>query len=182
MMSRYQLYTAAIGLLSVLFMLTIALGSLTLGKKILFVAVGLMIFAHSAWTLYRALITRLAAEKKSESQEDAITQLTLLNTDGKGIRSWELYGKTSALIGKDIGENLVDIDLSQTPYAAMIDVQHAVLNYADGNWYIEDLASGNGISVKKFGDYEIYRLSTSEPCKLDLGDIIFVGMCQLKLE
>ena len=77
---------------------------------------------------------------------------------------------------------MVDIDLSQSPYAAMIDVEHAVLNYADGNWYLEDLGSTNGISLKKFDDNEVYRLNGSEPCKLDLGDMIFIGMCRLKLE
>ena len=111
-----------------------------------------------------------------------ITQITLLNKNGDGVFSWELYGKTSAVIGKDIRENLVGIDLSQSPYAAMIDVEHAILNYADGNWYIEDLDSANGISIKKFDDNEIYRLSASEPCKLDFDDIIFICMCQLRLE
>ena len=181
-MSKYNLYTALIGILSVFFMLSIELGNLATGKKIFFVAVGLMIFAHSTWTLYRALTTRAAAEKISESQLNTITQITLLNKNGDSVSSWELYGKTSAVIGKDIGENWVDIDLSQSPYAAMIDIQHAILNYANGNWYIEDLGSANGISIKKFDDNEIYRLSASEPCNLDFGDMIFIGMCQLRLD
>ena len=97
------------------------------------------------------------------------------------MRSCELYGRTSAVIGKDIRENLVDIDLSNTSYAAMVDVEHAVLNFAGGSWYIEDLDSENGISIQKFLDGEVYKLSASQPCKLDSGDIIFIGMCQLKL-
>lgn len=181
-MSKYNLYTALIGVLSVFFMLSIELGNLATEKKIFFIAVGLMVFAHSTWTLYRALTTRTALEKFSESQFNTITQITLLNNNGDSVSSWELYGKTSAVIGKDIGENWVDIDLSQSPYAAMIDIQHAILNYANGNWYIEDLGSANGISIKKFDDNEIYRLSASEPCKLDFGDMIFIGMCQLRLE
>lgn len=163
-------------------MLSIELGNLALEKKIIFIAGGLAIFAHSAWTLYRALTERTAAEKFSESQSNMITQITLLNKNGDSVFSWELYGKASAVIGKDIKENLVDIDLSQSPYAAMVDVEHAVLNYADGNWYIEDLGSANGLSIKKFNEDEIYRLNGSEPCKLDLGDMIFIGMCQLRLE
>lgn len=181
-MSKYNLYTALIGILSVFFALSIELGSLAAEKKIFFIAVGVMIFAHSAWTLYRALMTRNVAEKISERQLNTITQITLLNNEGASVFSWELYGKTSAVIGKDVGENWVDIDLSRSPYAAMIDVQHAILNYANGNWYIEDVGSANGISIKKFDDNEIYRLSASEPCKLDLGDMIFIGMCQLRLE
>ena len=180
-MSKYNFYTAIIGILSVFFMLTIQLGNHAAEKKIIFIAVGLVIFAHSVWTLYRALTERTVAEKISANQSAAITQITLLNKNGESVFSWELYGKTSAVIGKDVGENFVDIDLSQSPYAAMVDVEHAVLNYADGNWYIEDLGSANGISIKKFDDNEIYRLS-SEPCKLDFGDMIFIGMCQLRLE
>lgn len=88
-------------------------------------------------------------------------------------------GKISAVIGKDIGENHVDINLNETPYAAMIDVEHAVLNYADGNWYIEDLDSKNGISIQKVGQDKAYKLSALQPCKLDFGDIIFIGVCQL---
>ena len=95
--------------------------------------------------------------------------------------SWELYGRTSAIIGKDVGENAVDIDLSKNPYAALIDVEHAVMNYADGSWYIEDLDSRNGISIKKFGQEKIYRLSSLQPCKLDFGDVLIIGVCQLKL-
>ena len=105
----------------------------------------------------------------------------MLNKNGEIISTWELYGKTSAVIGKDIGENQVDINLNETPYAAMIDVEHAVLNYADGNWYIEDLDSQNGISIQKIGQDKAYKLSSLQPCKLDFGDIIFIGVCQLKL-
>jgi hypothetical protein len=129
--------------------------------------------------LYRSL-----KEKNSlpiNFENETIMQISLLNKNGEIISSWELYGKTSVVIGKDFGENQVDIDLSETQYAAMIDVEHAVLNYVSGNWYIEDLDSQNGISVKKFGQEKAYKLSSSQPCKLDFGDIIFIGLCQLKL-
>ena len=55
------------------------------------------------------------------------------------------------------------------------------MNYADGSWYIEDLDSRNGISIKKFGQEKIYKLSSLQPCKLDFGDVIIIGVCQLKL-
>ena len=179
-MSRYDLYTAIIGILSVCFSLSVAVKPFPFEAKIFFVFVGAIIFFHSAWILYRAL-TKRNSTGKIISDSDEITQITLLNEKGQGVTSWELYGRTSAVIGKDLGNNFVDIDLSKSPYAAMIDVEHAVLNYAGGNWYVEDLNSENGISVKKFDKAERYKLSVSQPCKLDFGDIIFVGMCQLKL-
>lgn len=125
--------------------------------------------------------TRQAADTVDEAESHAITQISLLNKDGEIVRSWELYGLTSAVIGKDIRENHVYIDLGWTAYAAMVDVEHAVLNFAGGDWYVEDLDSENGLSVKKTALGEVFKLSASQPCKLDSGDIIFVGLCQLKL-
>lgn len=178
-MTRYDFYTAAIGILSVFFSLSIFVGGLPFGVKLTLLILGALIFLHSARSLYLAAAEKIPAPK-TESV-NTISEISLLNKNGEVIFSWELYGKTSAVIGKDIGENLVDIDLSESPYAAMVDVEHAVLNYADGNWYVEDLDSQNGISIQKFGQEKIYKLSALQPCKLDFGDVIFIGNCQLKL-
>ncbi len=178
-MTRYDFYTALIGIISVFFSLAIYFGEINFYAKIFLIICGAAIFSHSTFTLYRILKEKNSAQENFYSKN--ISQISLLNQKGEIISSWELYGKNSAVIGKDFGENQVDIDLSETPYAAMIDIEHAVLNYADGNWYIEDLDSQNGISIKKFGQEEIYKLSSSQPCKLDFGDIIFIGVCQLKL-
>ena len=183
-MTRYDLYTALIGICSVFFSLAVFIGSLPILAKIFLMIFGLIIFVHSSYTLYRSFSDDSFLENKFAkkiSGSKSISTISLLNKNGEIIFSWELYGKTSAVIGKDIGENVVDIDLGKNPYASMIDIQHAVLNYADGNWYIEDLDSHNGISIKKLGDNKIYKLSSLQPCKLDFGDIIFIGMCQLKL-
>ena len=183
-MTRYDLYTALIGICSVIFSLAIFLGESSIYLKIFLIIFGVIIFVHSAHTLYKSLTDKnfLAEESARLSFEDAtISKISLLNKYGQPVNSWELYGKTSAVIGKDVAENHVDIDLSKNPYASMIEIEHAVLNYADGKWYVEDLDSQNGISIKKFGQDKVYKLSSMQPCKLDFGDIIFVGMCQLKL-
>lgn len=183
-MTRYDLYTALIGICSVFFSLAVFIGSLPPIVKIFLIILGVIIFMHSAYTLYRSLTEDDFFETESGHKKlklNYISSISLLNKNGDEIFSWELYGKTSAVIGKDVGENFVDIDLGKNAYASMIDVQHAVLNYADGNWYVEDLDSQNGISIKKVGEENIYKLSPLQPCKLDFGDIIFIGMCQLKL-
>ena len=183
-MTRYDLYTALIGICSVFFSLTVFNGALPTAIKIPLIILGVIIFVHSAYTLYRSLTDEnfLAYQSaRNNPKSNTINTISLLNKNGDIVFSWELYGRTSAVIGKDIGENLVDIDLSKNPYSSMIDVQHAVLNYAEGNWYIEDLDSQNGISIKKLGKDSIYKLNSLQPCKLDFGDIIFIGMCQLKL-
>ncbi len=79
-------------------------------------------------------------------------------------------------------ENQVDIDLGQSAYASMVDIEHAVLNYSAGNWYVEDLGSTNGISVKKAGDGRIYKLSRDTPCRLERGDCLYIGLNRLLLK
>ena len=178
-MTRYDIYTAIIGIISVFFTLTIYFGGLDFGAKIFLMVVGAAIFFHSAFTLYRSLKGKSPARR--DTIPATISQIALLNKNGETISTWELYGKTSMVIGKDFGENEVGVDLGKTQYAAMIDIEHAVLNYVSGSWYIEDLGSQNGISIKKFGQEKDYKLSSLQPCKLDLGDIIYIGVCQLKL-
>ena len=177
-MSRYKLYTTLIGVISVLFMLTVYESEFDFPVKILLTVLGVSIFLHSAWTLYNSNDHK--KNFKRETQK-IINKISLIDKTGEIISSWELYGKISMIIGKDIGENFVDIDLSQSPYAAMVDVEHAVLNYSDGDWYIEDLDSKNGVAIKKVGQKKSYKLSATEPCKLDFGDIIFIGNCQLRV-
>lgn len=181
-MSRYDLYTACIGIISVFFVLAVIIGELPGGVKIFLGILGTAIFFHSVVTLYRELKFGETHRRLINIQNSKrIDKVTLLNKNGEDIFTWELYGKISVVIGKDFGENHVDIDLSKNPYAAMIDVEHAVLNYAEGNWYVEDLDSRNGVSIKKLGQKKSYKLSSTQPCKLDYGDVIFVGMCQLKV-
>ena len=178
-MSRYKLYTTLIGVISVLFMLTVYESEFDFPVKILLTVLGVSIFLHSAWTLYNSNDHK--KNFKRETQK-IINKISLIDKTGEIISSWELYGKISMIIGKDIGENFVDVDLSQSPYAAMVDVEHAVLNYSDGDWYIEDLDSKNGVAIKKVGQKKSYKLSATEPCKLDFGDIIFIGNCQLRVD
>ncbi len=92
-----------------------------------------------------------------------------------------MYGRTSALIGRDVKENEVDIDLGQGPYAGMADIEHAVLNFSAGSWYVEDLGSKNGLRLKKAADGRMYRLSPDLSCKLEKGDCLYVGMNRLLL-
>ena len=108
-----------------------------------------------------------------------ISELALLSEEDTELMVWDMYGKVSLVIGRDMGENQVDVDLSQSPYSGMVDVEHAVLNYSGGNWYIEDLGSTNGISVRKAQDGRSYRISANTPCRVENGDVLSVGMNRL---
>ncbi len=108
-----------------------------------------------------------------------VTEVVLLNEEDQTLATWPLYGKVSMAIGRDVGENQVDINLSSSTYASMVDVEHAVLNYTGGSWYVEDLASQNGVSVQTGQDGRKYKLAPDQPCKLDAGDIIYIGLARL---
>ena len=108
-----------------------------------------------------------------------VTEVVLLNEEDQTLAAWPLYGKVSMAIGRDVGENHVDINLSPSAYASTVDVEHAVLNYTGGSWYVEDLGSKNGVSVQSCKDGRKYKLASDQPCKLEAGDIVCIGLARL---
>lgn len=63
----------------------------------------------------------------------------------------------------------------------MVDVEHAVLNFAGGSWYVSDLESQNGIRVEKARDGQVYRIAPDVPCRIESGDCLYIGMSRLLL-
>jgi len=106
--------------------------------------------------------------------------LVLLSEEDDCLASWNIYGGNGVVIGRDIGENQVTVNLNETTYASMIDVEHAVLNYSGEDWFVEDISERNGVSVQK-RDGRKYKLSYGKPCKLERGDIIFIAMTRLQI-
>lgn len=122
----------------------------------------------------------LAAGKKIK--KGLITRLVLLSEENTELANWDIYGRVSLVIGKDRGKHSVDINLNHVKYAGMIEPEHAVLNYCDADWYIEDVGSTNGISIQKAADGKKYALTSGQPCKIDLGDVIFIGLTRLAVQ
>lgn len=56
------------------------------------------------------------------AENGSITDLVLLSEEETELMVWDMYGKVSLVIGRDTGENQVDVDLSQSPYSGMVDV------------------------------------------------------------
>ncbi|MCT4509794.1 MAG: FHA domain-containing protein [Tepidibacter sp.] len=108
-----------------------------------------------------------------------IGTVALVNEENQIIKEWDLFNKTALVIGRNSKEHEVDIDLSEATYASLIDPQHAVLNFASGSWYIEDLYSRNGISIEKIEDKIRYKLSKDKPCTLLKGDVVFIAKTKL---
>lgn len=138
------------------------------------------------WILYDLffLCNRKGAEILSPgpevSQAQGIQRLILLDEDGKPVRSWDLQGKVSQIIGKAGQDQELDIDLSDCEYSSFIDFQHAVLNFCLDQWYVEDLGSQNGVKVRKVEDGECYRV-IHRPCKVVAGDILYIANTKLLL-
>ena len=186
-MYRKQITTALLGMAGIVLAMTAYLTDLeNLLLTGCLIAVGLMLFCWSLVSLILFLRhpAEPAAVPVAEMEPDltaGITQLNWLSEKGDILKTWDLFNRTGLVIGRDCKENMVDIDLAQSPYAPLIDIEHAVLNYANADWYIEDLASRNGTQLCKARDGRKYQLTAGEPCKVEIGDIIIVGMTQLEL-
>ncbi len=109
-----------------------------------------------------------------------IERLILLDEEGKPIKSWDLQGKVSQIIGKAGQDQELDIDLSDCEYSSFVDFQHAALNFCLDQWYVEDLGSQNGVKVRKVEDGECYRV-IHRPCRVVSGDILYIANTKLLL-
>lgn len=123
---------------------------------------------------------RKAAKKPAREKEDGIRQLILLDDNDKPVKSWDLQGRISLIIGKAGQNQELDIDLSDCEYSSFVDFQHAVLNFCLDQWYVEDLESQNGVKVRKVEDGECYRV-IHRPCKVSAGDVLYIANTKLLL-
>lgn len=128
---------------------------------------------------FSILIWNKKSIKTNFYSKGKVNELILLSEENTELTNWDLYGKISLVIGRDVGENHVDVNLNHVTYASMVDLEHAVLNYSNGNWYVEDIGSKNGINIQKIQDGRKYKLSSDQPCLLDKGDIIYIGRTRL---
>lgn len=116
----------------------------------------------------------------SRNKNAMIQELALLDEEENEVSVWHIGGKTAVLIGRDAHKENVDINLQNTKYGGMVDCQHAVLNYAGNQWYIEDLNSKNGVQIQCARDRKIYNISQNHLCKINKGDILYIGNTRLK--
>lgn len=124
--------------------------------------------------------TEILLSEPEVFQEHGVQRLILLDEQGKPIKSWDLQGRISLIIGKAGQDQELDIDLSDCEYSSFIDFQHAALNFCLDQWYVEDLGSQNGVKVRKVEDGECYRV-IHRPCKVVAGDILYIANTKLLL-
>lgn len=125
--------------------------------------------------------TGIGRPKRYASGRNGISELQLLGEDNNITDTWDIYRKTSIVFGKDEGQNQVDVNLKNTDYAGTVDGEHAVMNYSDGSWYIEDLDSENGTRIQRNGEDRSYKISSREPCKVEKNDIIYLGLAPIRI-
>ncbi|AIY80118.1 FHA domain-containing protein [Clostridium botulinum] len=145
------------------------LKGILLGLLIVF---GIIIFI----TLYRKIHNESYIE-----ESNSINTIELVNEENEIIKQWEIQDKISFLIGKNNKKNHVFVDLDKSIYSTLVEENHAVLNYAAGTWYIEDLSLDSGVCIQKIDDGKKYRIVKNIPCSLKKGDIIFISKVKLLL-
>lgn len=137
------------------------------------------------WFIYvkatRDLIVATPVEMIRENNTH-IRKLILLNDEYQMLKQWNIEGKAGLLIGKNTKEETVDIDLSDTALSALISNEHALLNYTNGNWFVEDFDSEQGTAVQKVNKSELQYLTKSEPVQLEAGDYIYIGKTILQVK
>lgn len=171
-----------IALLSMAIALLLAFGTDARGLWI-FVAMAFS-FLHAALAVRKGepgtAVSQSRATYRDALPATALTELVLLGETNERLASWNIYGKNGIVIGRDVGENHVTVNLDSSVYASMIDIEHAVLNYSGDRWYIEDISEKNGVSIQK-QDGKKYKLAYGKPCRLEKGDIICIALARLQI-
>ena len=118
--------------------------------------------------------------KKEKIQDTFLSELVLLSEEDTVVKTWNILGKNSLVIGKKNSEDDIDIDLSDTYFSGTVSDVHAILNYVDGSWYIEDMQSKNGTQIKGFLEDKLYNIKDGQS-KLAKKDYIFIGLNKLQI-
>ena len=128
-----------------------------------------------------ARITRAEPKTAIETGKKPVRELVLINEEGDVLFTWDIRGKTSLVIGKSTQKEPVDIDLSMSAMSQMISKQHAVLNYTNDGWCIDDIDSKNGTRERKLSQNAIMDVKLVGSVQLAAGDIIYIASTMLQL-
>ncbi|MEK4425977.1 FHA domain-containing protein [Solibacillus sp. FSL K6-1523] len=125
------------------------------------------------------LVKIVPNDRVNASPDATIQKMVLLSEKGARTKEWLIQGETSLVIGKNTKENEVAIDLSGTEYESLINYEHAVLNCVADAWFIEDIDSVNGVGIKKADKPVKSKLKQGIPCRINVGDTIYIGNTQI---
>ena len=120
-------------------------------------------------------------QKKENAVGNKINAVALIGEQGNVLLEWPLAGKTSVVIGKGSQKEPVDIDLTETAMGQLVSKQHAVLNYTDNGWFVDDIDSKNGTRVKKRNQSALLDVKLVGAVEVEVGDIIYISNTMLQL-
>lgn len=126
-------------------------------------------------------ITRIAFFVIKGRSKGGISKLILISEDGRSLKTWNIGNKISFLIGRNTKDNEVDIDLSEAEYSELVSRQHAVLNFAEGKWYLEDIGSSYGTGLKKI-DEEKFKLDIERLYEINAGDTLYIANTKIMVK
>lgn len=156
-------------------------GLFFIGAAYSFIA-GYMWVLSLALALIGCVILLYAASKQMPHKMiPTINRIALIDISGEIVKEWHIVGKSGLVIGKSYKKQVVDVDLADTEYAILIAREHAVLNFVEGHWYIEDLGSRNGTGVKSKQSSKIRRLAEKETYQIQAGDRIYIAKTLLEV-
>lgn len=147
----------------------------------IYIRVGIIVFCIIIGIICFILIYRNLNKQNTVVNESSISRIELVNEENEIIREWDLIGQVSIIIGKSTKEEKVFIDLNNSIYSPLIDNNHALLNYAGGKWYVEDISHDQGIVIQKSEESQRYRTVKGSPCTVKKGDIIYISKVKLLL-
>lgn len=117
---------------------------------------------------FAALWRSLAAERELAARPAGLAYLVVQKSHRGGPRVGErLPLRAVSSLGRDGGNDVVLNDEATS-------ARHAVVTFADGDWFVEDQGSSNGTIVNGL------RISQRE--RLYYGDTVDIGRVQLRLE
>ena len=125
------------------------------------------------------LFFELRRPKRNNFITEKINSFVLISPDGEKEKEWHSGSAKSFLIGRGTVLNPVDIELGDSQYGELIANEHAVLNFMDHTWYLEDLESLNGVGLRKKGEEYTLRLKPLTSYKIDEGDTIYISKAKI---
>jgi hypothetical protein len=138
-----------------------------------------LVFMAMFGVVFVVCVVRIGRGRKARGlakEDDGVWIVELLDEESRSVFAWNLSG-ASAVIGKSNAERTVDIDLSNSAFASDVKDIHAVLNFAAGNWYIEDAGTNGSVSIER--EDSVYRLAEGEFCIPAPGDVIRIAGARL---
>jgi len=138
------------------------------GAVILFMVVSMI----ALWVMVAGLTgINIAEYLKKRTRMRAV----ILDSRGEARDEHELGKQKELLIGKSAPANLVNIDFSDSAYAASIEEDHAALVRNGAYWYVCAKAKNGMVGLRQKGGDTVYKLQRNIPYRIQCGDTIYIS-------